>query len=79
MDKLCTYHIGIGGRADENDINAVSPLQVKIVRSDTNSTLFTTGTDQSSLVGLLRHPHGRGLVLLSVRCDKKLITKESDM
>ncbi len=66
MDELFTYHIEIQGKADENDLNAVSPLQLTILRSEPKLTLFTICTDQSGLVGLLRHLHGRGLVLLSV-------------
>ena len=66
MDELCTYRIEVRGQADENDLNAISPLQMTVVRVDTIATLFTVCTDQSGLVGLMRHLHGRGLVLLSV-------------
>jgi len=66
MDELCTYRIEVRGQVDENDLNAISPLQMMVVRVDTTTTLFTACTDQSGLVGLMRHLHGRGLVLLSV-------------
>ena len=70
MDAICTYQIGLRGQVDENDLNAVSPLQMMVVRVDTASTLFTICTDQSGLIGLLRHLHGRGFVLLSVDCER---------
>ena len=66
MDELCTYRIEVRGQVDENDLNAMSPLQMTVVRVDTTATLFTACTDQSGLIGLMRHLHGRGLVFLSV-------------
>jgi len=67
MDELCTYQIEIRGRADENDLNAISPFQMTVVRVDAESTLLTVSTDQSGLIGVLRHLHSRGLALRSVR------------
>lgn len=66
MDDLRIYQIEIQGRADENDLNAIGPLQITVVQGDAESTLFIVRTDQSGLIGLLRTLHGRGLVLLSV-------------
>ncbi len=76
MDELCTYQIEIRGRADENDLNAISPIQMTVVRADAKSTLLTVSTDQSGLVGVLRHLHSRGLVLQSVRSVKVNKQKE---
>ncbi|MDY6878509.1 MAG: hypothetical protein SWK90_20205 [Chloroflexota bacterium] len=70
MDAICTYQIKLRGQVNENDLNAISPLQMAVVRVDTTSTLFTVCTDQSGLIGLLRHLHGRGFVLLSVHCER---------
>jgi hypothetical protein len=70
MNDICTYLIQLRGQIDENDLNAMSPIQMTVVRADTAATLFTIYTDQSGLVGLLRHLHGRGLVLLSVNCER---------
>jgi hypothetical protein len=73
MDKLCTYQIEVRGQVDENDLNAMSPLQMTLVRMGAfeegqhGSTFFTIHTDQSGLIGLLRHLHARGFVFLSVR------------
>ena len=66
MHDVCTYQIEVRGQVDENDINAMSPLQMTVVRVDTVATLFTVCADQSGLIGLIRHLHGRGFVLLSV-------------
>ena len=54
---------------DENTFNATSPLQMTVVRVDMAATLFTICADQSGLIGLIRHLHGQGFVLLSVYRD----------
>lgn len=70
MHDICTYHVEVHGQVDENAFNATSPLQMTVVRVDTAATLFTIRTDQSGLIGLIRHLHGRGFVLLSVTCER---------
>ncbi len=66
MHDTCTYHIQVRGQVYESDINAMGPIEMQTVRVDTDATLFTIRTDQSGLIGLLRHLHGKGFVLLSV-------------
>ena len=72
MDDTCTYQIEVRGQAVENDLNAMSPLHLTVAQVDADeqhpytSMRLTVCTDQSGLVGLLRHLHARGLVLLSV-------------
>jgi hypothetical protein len=34
------------------------------------TTLLTVRTDQSGMIGLIRHLHGLGLMLLSVNCQE---------
>ena len=70
MNDICTYLIQLRGQVNESDLNAMSPIQMTVVRVDTAATLFTVCTDQSGLIGLLRHLHGRGFVLLSVHCER---------
>lgn len=70
MDDIRTYQIEVRGQVDENELNATGPIQMTVVRGDAALTLFTVCTDQSGLVGLIRHLHGRGLVLLSVKCER---------
>ena len=76
MNDMCTYLIQLRGQMDEGDINATSPLQITVVQVEANkgypyaATLLTVCTDQSGLIGLLRHLHGLGFVLLSVNCER---------
>jgi len=76
MNDICTYLIQLRDQVNENDLNAMSPIQMTVVRVDTASMLFTVRTDQSGLIGLIRHLHGLGLALVSVRrvdTDKSVI------
>jgi len=66
MQDLCAYHIEVQGKVDENAFNASSPLQVKVVHANPDTTFFTVSADQSGLIGLLRYLHQQGFVLLSV-------------
>ena len=66
MNDMCTYHIQLRGQVDGGEINATSPFQMTVERVDQAATLITVRTDQSGLVGLLRHLHGLGFVFLSV-------------
>lgn len=67
MHDTCIYQIQVRGQVDVNDLGAGSPLQITEVRDDRAATRFTVYADQSGLVGLMRHLHGRGFVLLSVQ------------
>ena len=66
MQEMHTYHIQVRGQVEENDFNTTSPLRVTVARTDAESTLFTLYADQSGLVGLIRHLHHQGFVLLSL-------------
>ena len=66
MHTLCTYQIEVCGLAGEEELNALSPLAVTVIRADPAATIFTICSDQSGLVGLIRHLHGWGFLLLSV-------------
>jgi hypothetical protein len=66
MHATNVYRIEVQGQVDEGDINAMSPFQMTVERADTAATLFTVHTDQSGLIGLMRHLHGRGIVFLAV-------------
>jgi hypothetical protein len=71
MNDICTYHIQLRGQVDEGDINVTSPLQMTVARVDQAATLFSICTDQSGLIGLLRHLHGLGFVFQSVICESQ--------
>ncbi|MEJ2737413.1 MAG: hypothetical protein P8189_28300 [Anaerolineae bacterium] len=72
MHEPCIYRIKVRGQVGESDLNAMSPSQITMVQADPDeehpyaATRFTIHADQSGLIGLIRHLHGRGLVLLSV-------------
>ena len=74
MEDKLTYEIEVQGQVDEGVLNASSPLRVRVIHIDADAELplektrLSVGCDQSGLIGLLRHLHGRGLVLLSVNC-----------
>jgi len=70
MQDICTYQVEVQGPVEENDINAMSPLQMTLVGGDAATTLFVVCTDQAGLIGLMRHLHGRGFVLRSVRSER---------
>ena len=69
MNDICTYQIEVRGQVDENELNATSPIQMTVVQENKISTLFSVHTDQSGLIGLIRHLHGRGFALLSVNYE----------
>jgi hypothetical protein len=66
MHQSCTYRIEVRGQLEEKAFNKTSPLQVTVVRTDPAAAHFTTCTDQAGLVGLIRHLHGQGFLLLSL-------------
>jgi hypothetical protein len=70
MHDIRTYHIEIRDRVDEDAFNATGPFQMTVVRTDPAATLFTVRTDQSGLIGLLRHLHRQGFVLYSVHRER---------
>ncbi len=72
MDELRTYTIEIQDGIDEEIINATSPLEVAVCRDSAEPIGLTLTTDQSGLIGLLRHLHSRGIVILSFRSEPDL-------
>ena len=67
MNTMCTYRLQIRGQVDEHDLAAGSPLQITVEQTEAAATWLTVCTDQSGLIGLMRHLHGRGFVLLAVQ------------
>ena len=71
-EESFTYKIEVTGRVNVEDLNAMSPLQIELLRMEvrckgSGSTVFSVCSDQSGLIGLLRNLHARGLVLLCVQ------------
>lgn len=67
MHELYTYQIGVKGEVDETAFNLSSPLQITHLEAGAAGTQFHTFADQSGLIGLLRHLHKQGFILLYVR------------
>jgi len=70
MKDMCVYYIQLRGRVDEAEVNAMSPLQMVWQKLDAEGSHFTAHTDQTGLVGLLRHLHNLGFILLGVQRDQ---------
>jgi hypothetical protein len=66
MHDICTYTIQLRGQVNESEINALGPQQMTVEKAGTGTTWFTIHSDQSGLIGLMRHLHGLGFVFLSV-------------
>jgi hypothetical protein len=63
---MSTYLIKIRGHLDEADINAASPVELTLESKGNGWTMVTVQTDQSGMIGAIRHLHGLGIVLLSI-------------
>lgn len=66
MHDICTYHIEVKGEVDETTLNAASPIQMRVQRRGTETSCLAIQADQSGFIGLMRHLHQQGFVLLSV-------------
>jgi hypothetical protein len=66
MHSIFTYRIEVQGKVDEKVLNANSPLKMIVSRAEGTSTVVTIHTDQSGLIGLMRHLHGRGFIFQSL-------------
>ncbi|MFN2195337.1 MAG: hypothetical protein ACK2UW_04355 [Anaerolineales bacterium] len=66
MDDIRQFRIRILGQVEEAELNARSPLYLKVASSDKNATDLALEADQAGVIGVLRHLHGLGFVLLSL-------------
>ncbi len=66
MNDLHTYQIQVSGQLNESEMNVRSPVAMKVEHIESNSTWLSVDTDQSGLVGLMRHLHGLGIVFLTI-------------
>ena len=69
---------GIGIQIDANDIEARSPSKMTVVRVASDGALLAVDTDQSGLSGVMRHLHGLGFVLMSIRRSESHIAGEEN-
>ena len=71
MEDIRTYQIELHGQVDPNDLNTTSPQKMDLVQRSQNNTVLAIHTDQSGLIGLLRHLHARGIVFLSIKASSE--------
>ena len=67
MQAICSYLIEIQDQLDEKDFNPGSPYRITEVHAGPDATRFKIRADQSGLIGLIRHLHQQGFVLLSIQ------------
>jgi hypothetical protein len=70
MNDICTYHIRVRGSVDIAELNGASPFLMVPQGSAPDAAMFSIHTDQSGLIGLLRHLHSLGLIFLSVQREE---------
>ena len=71
MDDLSYYQIVVRDPVSETDLNRLSPVQVVVAQVDPTATRLSVQTDQSGLIGLMRHLHALGFVILAMSRQEK--------
>jgi hypothetical protein len=66
MQDAFTYYIEVQGQVEEKNFNTRSPYRITGVQAIADKTFFTISADQSGLIGLVRHLHQQGYVILSM-------------
>jgi hypothetical protein len=67
LPDACTYTIEITGRLTRADIEMICPSGLIVHKKVGLSLAFEVVTDQSGLIGLLRHLHSRGVVFVAIK------------
>lgn len=67
MQDANTYTIEIRGQVRPEDLAMLCPPGYRVLQAAPEGLAFTVATDQSGLIGLLRHLHSRGIVFEAVR------------
>jgi hypothetical protein len=63
---MSAYCIRLRGQVEVSELNPRSPQVMTLVNLSPTYTLLTISTDQSGMIGLLRHLHSLGVEILSV-------------
>ena len=69
-DDIHNYTIKVNGYVDQDDINAASPVKLSVDWANESATNLSACTDQSGLIGIIRHLHSMGFVLLSIQVNE---------
>jgi hypothetical protein len=76
MDDICVYRLEVRGQVDENAFNASSPLQVTVDTGRPAASRMAVRADQSGVIGLIRHLHRQGFVLLSLQRQQRIVKED---
>lgn len=68
FNDVRNYTIQIHGCVEVEDIHASSPFPFAIEQNEGIHTTITLQTDQSGIIGMIRHLHGLGLTLICIHC-----------
>jgi hypothetical protein len=66
VDDLACYQIVVRDPVSERDLNRLSPIQVVVAQVDPAATRLSIQTDQSGIIGLMRHLHALGFVIVAM-------------
>lgn len=75
---MTSYLIQLRGQVDVNDLNPLSPHQMTVIRLEPAATWVRICTDQSGMIGILRHLHNLGLTLRSVLQEEEKTELETE-
>lgn len=79
MHDLSVYQIIIKDRLEENNFNAISPIQIAIEKVSDLETTFKIYSDQSGLVGLIRFLHRQGFLIFSIFRQRYVFSKDENI
>lgn len=69
ITQIHCYRLQFAGTLDENDLSRFCPAGVKLDRTGALTTLAQVHADQAALIGLLRHLHNMGCVIVQVQAE----------
>jgi len=65
---LRSYTLQLSGVLEDDFVASHCPPETVVLRKDNTTSLTNLHTDQSGMIGLLRHLHNLGYIILSVNC-----------
>lgn len=71
LQNTYIYQIEVEGSINEEIFNTASPIQIEVENIQHSITLITVYTDQSGIIGLLRHLHRLGFVVIALNRKRK--------
>jgi hypothetical protein len=78
MQEICNYQIEIQGGLDQELFNAESPIWIELISSSQEMSRFSVQADQPGVIGLIRHLHRQGFLLLSLHRECSLPYRSSE-